>query len=83
MGLLSKPDLVTISSLYDIFLYVLFLTTAFSVFLKESGLRLASILTGIVAFGLIWFSAATFTPEYHQSPLYVPSVDDEVEESFF
>ena len=80
-GVLSKADLLNIKDMYYIFLYVLMFSIFASLFVRERRLRITSLLTGILAFGLVWFGDNTFTPEYNKYPLYVPGESSETDDN--
>lgn len=73
MGMMTRAEMVSINALYDKFLYLVVATTIASLFIGEKRLRLVSVLTGVVVCAAIWFTAATFTPEYHSAPMAVPA----------
>jgi|GEM_PF-4033932 len=71
-GFVSKEELAGMTAFYDKVLYLLMATIIVSLLIKDSRLRLLSIVTGALAFAAIWVSGPYFTPEYHTTPLYVP-----------
>ncbi|GAA4465758.1 hypothetical protein GCM10023093_18440 [Nemorincola caseinilytica] len=79
-GVMTKADMAGINPLYDKFFYLVIFSTLASLFIGEKRLRLFSVITGVVAFAAIWFSAPVFTPEYHTDPMYGPVKQGDMEE---
>lgn len=72
-GAMTRAGMNEVRDMYYIFLYILMFTTFASIFIRDGRLRAISIITGIMALGIIWFNDKTFTPEYNKYPLYVPA----------